>query len=60
MPRLTPVLVKVTVLAEGPRGSLTKQLIAQKGLDRELNPQSCAGSIKELWAMPPYSRIEVS
>ncbi|MBI4458602.1 MAG: 4Fe-4S dicluster domain-containing protein, partial [Acidobacteria bacterium] len=44
---------KVTVLAEGPRGSLAKQLIAQKGLDRGRNPQTYAVGIKELWEVPP-------
>jgi electron-transferring-flavoprotein dehydrogenase len=39
---------KVTVLAEGSRGSLTKQLVAQKKLDN-INPQSYGIGIKELW-----------
>ncbi|HKT48462.1 MAG TPA: electron transfer flavoprotein-ubiquinone oxidoreductase [Candidatus Acidoferrales bacterium] len=39
---------KVTVLAEGPRGSLTKKLVAQKKLDN-INPQSYGIGIKELW-----------
>jgi electron-transferring-flavoprotein dehydrogenase len=43
---------KVTVLAEGPRGSLTKKLIAQKNLDN-LNPQSYGIGIKELWEVQP-------
>jgi electron-transferring-flavoprotein dehydrogenase len=47
---------KVTVLAEGPRGSLTKKLIAQKKLDN-LNPQSYGIGIKELWEVQP-GRIE--
>src|SRR3990172_2027177 len=34
------VRAKVTVLAEGPRGSLAKQLVAQKGLDRGRLPQT--------------------
>ncbi len=48
---------KVTVLAEGPRGSLTKQLIAQQRLDSESNPQTYAIGVKELWEVPP-GRIE--
>ena len=48
---------KVTVLAEGPRGSLTKQLIAEKGLDRGQNPQVYAVGVKELWEVPE-GRIE--
>ncbi|HYW66457.1 MAG TPA: electron transfer flavoprotein-ubiquinone oxidoreductase, partial [Candidatus Dormibacteraeota bacterium] len=39
---------KVTVLAEGTRGSLTKQLVAKKKLDN-INPQSYGIGIKELW-----------
>jgi electron-transferring-flavoprotein dehydrogenase len=47
---------KVTVLAEGTRGSLTKQLVAQKKLDN-INPQSYGIGIKELWDVQP-GRIE--
>src|SRR6516164_1077575 len=43
---------KVTVLAEGPRGSLTKKLVAKKSLDN-LNPQSYGIGIKELWEVEP-------
>jgi electron-transferring-flavoprotein dehydrogenase len=43
---------KVTVLAEGPRGSLTKHLVAQKNLDG-LNPQVYSIGVKELWEVPP-------
>jgi electron-transferring-flavoprotein dehydrogenase len=42
---------KVTVLAEGPRGSLTKDLVAQKKLDG-LNPQAYSIGVKELWDVP--------
>lgn len=42
---------KVTVLAEGPRGSLTKDLVAKKKLDG-LNPQTYGIGIKELWEVP--------
>jgi electron-transferring-flavoprotein dehydrogenase len=42
---------KVTVLAEGPRGSLTKQLVNQYKLDG-LNPQVYSIGIKELWDVP--------
>src|SRR3990172_7250044 len=48
---------KVTVLAEAPRGSLTKQLIARQGLDQGRNPQVYAVGVKELWEVPP-GRIE--
>jgi electron-transferring-flavoprotein dehydrogenase len=47
---------KVTVLAEGTRGSLTKNLVATKKLDN-INPQSYGIGIKELWDIQP-SRIQ--
>jgi electron-transferring-flavoprotein dehydrogenase len=43
---------KVTVLAEGTRGSLTKQLVAKKQLDN-INPQTYGLGIKELWDVQP-------
>src|SRR5262249_51488359 len=43
---------KVTVLAEGTRGSLTKQLVSQKKLDN-INPQSYGIGLKELWDVQP-------
>jgi 2-polyprenyl-6-methoxyphenol hydroxylase-like FAD-dependent oxidoreductase len=43
---------KVTVLAEGPRGSLTKQLLARRNLDQGRNPQVYAVGVKELWEVP--------
>jgi len=43
---------KVTVLAEGPRGSLTKHLVSDKKLDG-LNPQVYSIGVKELWEVPP-------
>ncbi len=43
---------KVVILAEGPRGSLTKQLIARFNLDRDRNPQTYGQGIKELWEIP--------
>jgi len=42
---------KVTVLAEGPRGSLTKDLVSRRKLDN-LNPQVYGMGIKELWEVP--------
>jgi electron-transferring-flavoprotein dehydrogenase len=47
---------KVTVLAEGTRGSLTKKLVSLKKLDN-INPQSYGIGIKELWDVQP-GRIE--
>ena len=43
---------KVTVIAEGPRGSLAKQLIARFHLDRDCNPQVYSLGVKELWEIP--------
>ncbi len=43
---------KVTVLAEGTRGSLAKDLVNRKKLDG-LNPQAYSIGIKELWEVPP-------
>ncbi|MFP3928650.1 MAG: 4Fe-4S dicluster domain-containing protein [Desulfobacteraceae bacterium] len=48
---------KVTVLGEGPRGSLTKGLIKRFGLDRGKNPPSYVVGVKELWEVPE-GRIE--
>ena len=43
---------RVVVLAEGSRGSLTKQLIERFRLDRNLNPQTYGQGVKELWELP--------
>ena len=43
---------KITVLAEGPRGSLTKQLVEKYKLDN-INPQVYSLGIKELWDVQP-------
>jgi len=43
---------KVTVFAEGPRGSLTKELVKRFDLDRGSNPQVYAVGVKELWEIP--------
>src|SRR5579863_1017113 len=43
---------KVTVLAEGPRGSLTKEMVSRLKLDG-LNPQVYGIGIKELWDVQP-------
>ncbi|HYA23212.1 MAG TPA: electron transfer flavoprotein-ubiquinone oxidoreductase, partial [Terriglobales bacterium] len=39
-------------LAEGPRGSLTKQLVAKFDLMKDRNPQVYGQGIKELWEAP--------
>ena len=43
---------KITVLAEGPRGSLTKDMVSRLKLDG-LNPQIYGIGIKELWDLQP-------
>jgi electron-transferring-flavoprotein dehydrogenase len=44
---------KIVILAEGGRGSLTKQLVAKLDLARNSNPQTYGVGIKELWELPP-------
>jgi electron-transferring-flavoprotein dehydrogenase len=44
---------KVVILAEGSRGSLTKQLIQRFDLARDSNPQTYGVGVKELWELPP-------
>src|SRR6185503_16758578 len=46
------IRAKVTILAEGSRGSLTKQLIQKFNLDEGRNPQVYAAGIKEVWDVP--------
>jgi len=46
------IKAKVTVLAEGARGSLTKQLIKRYALDKDSDPQGYSIGIKELWQVP--------
>jgi len=46
------LLGKYTVFAEGARGHLGKQLIAQFKLDAGKDPQTYAIGIKELWEVP--------
>src|SRR5262245_23179184 len=42
---------KVTVLGEGPRGTLTKQIVKKWGM-HGLNPQVYAVGVKEVWEVP--------
>jgi electron-transferring-flavoprotein dehydrogenase len=46
------IRAKVTVLCEGTRGSLTKTLTAQAGLDQRRFPQVFATAVKEVWKLP--------
>src|SRR5258706_7912558 len=43
---------KIVILAEGPRGSLTKQLVSKFDLAKDANPQTYGFGIKELWEVP--------
>jgi electron-transferring-flavoprotein dehydrogenase len=47
------IRAKLTVLGEGARGHLTKQLIRKYDLDRDCDPQSYSIGIKELWQVKP-------
>ena len=54
-PGYTPgidIRAKVTVLAEGARGHLTKRLIQRFKLDAGSDPQTYSIGIKELWQVP--------
>src|SRR5688500_3431449 len=46
------IRAKVTVLAEGARGHLTKRLVERFGLDADSDPQGYSIGIKELWQVP--------
>jgi electron-transferring-flavoprotein dehydrogenase len=47
------ITARVTVLGEGPRGSLSKMLIAKYGLDEGKEPQVYATGVKETWKLRP-------
>ena len=46
------VRAKITILAEGPRGTLTKQLAGMLDLYEGKNPQVYSVGVKELWQLP--------
>ncbi len=46
------LLAKVTVLGEGPRGSLVKQLAQRLNLNEGREPQVYSLGLKELWELP--------
>lgn len=57
-PNFTPgveIHAKLTILAEGSRGSISKQLIKRFKLHEQVNrcPQTYALGFKELWQLPP-------
>jgi len=59
-PSYTPgaeIRARTTVVAEGARGSLAKQLIRRYGLHANCCPQTYALGLKELWQLPE-GRIE--
>ncbi|MGH9469056.1 MAG: 4Fe-4S dicluster domain-containing protein [Terriglobia bacterium] len=43
---------KITILAEGPHGSLSKQLTSRFSAGAQPNPQTYALGLKELWEIP--------
>jgi electron-transferring-flavoprotein dehydrogenase len=49
------VRAKVTVLCEGPRGTITKVLVDRFGLGRGRHPQVYAVGVKEVWQCPKGS-----
>ena len=46
------IRAKLTILAEGAHGSLTKQLIRRFDLDQGRNPQVYTVGVKEVWEVP--------
>jgi len=55
-PNFTPgveILAGTTILAEGSRGSITKQLIARFELNKDKDPPTFGLGFKELWQLPP-------
>ncbi|MET0282122.1 MAG: electron transfer flavoprotein-ubiquinone oxidoreductase [Steroidobacteraceae bacterium] len=47
------IRARATIVAEGCRGSLAKQLIREYALDAGSSPQTFALGFKELWQLPP-------
>jgi electron-transferring-flavoprotein dehydrogenase len=47
------IRAKVTVVGEGPRGSLTRILSEKFGLAEGRSPQVYATGVKEIWELPP-------
>jgi len=48
----TDVHAKITILAEGPRGHLTKTLVEKFNLAKDRNPQVYSLGVKEVWEVP--------
>src|SRR5215831_13327018 len=51
------VRAKVTILAEGSRGSLTKQLVKRFKLNSGKNPMVYAAGVKEIWEVPSQRSV---
>ncbi len=51
-------LAKVTVLCEGPRGTIAKQLEQSLGLTQGRDPQVYATGVKELWEVPAGQAVK--
>jgi electron-transferring-flavoprotein dehydrogenase len=51
----TTIKAKITILAEGTRGSLAKTVINKLNLDAGKNPQIYSLGVKEIWKMPEGS-----
>ena len=49
----TSIEAKITIFAEGTRGSLTKMLIKKFNLNKDRNEQVYSLGVKELWSVPP-------
>ena len=52
------IIAKVTVLGEGSRGSLAKQLMSRLGLLEDKDPQVFSLGVKELWEVPDGNFVE--
>jgi len=51
------IQAKITILAEGARGSLTKQLLSRFNLNKDRNPQVFAAGVKEVWDTPKAKNV---
>jgi electron-transferring-flavoprotein dehydrogenase len=51
------IRAKVTVLGEGPRGTLVKSMAQRLHLEEGRNPQVYSTGIKELWSVPRERRV---
>ncbi|MBI4564886.1 MAG: electron transfer flavoprotein-ubiquinone oxidoreductase [Planctomycetes bacterium] len=47
------IRAKITIIGEGPRGTLTRELVSTFQLQRDRAPQVYAIGVKEIWELPP-------